>query len=185
MNASADISTNPIRLPDGSPRLPSASTVNLPIGHTPERGPIRWVQTDPLHTASAALAYLTLGFTPPASTELSAETKETLGPVAVARLDLFRQYRRDWNGAGALPLSRQSIASLDSFVKMQRRFSTAPSVFLNDQGNLVLAWENGNGQSIEAEFTPDRLVVYFEDDDEKLYVPITPYSLELLAQRLT
>jgi hypothetical protein len=119
------------------------------------------------------------------SDELSDEAKQILGKTAVSRLEAFRKYRANWNGTEALPLSRHSISSLDAFLRMQRTFSTPPSLFLNEGGNLVLGWENWQGQSIEAEFDAERWTIYFADDDEKIFVPISPYSWGMISHRLS
>ena len=121
-----------------------------------------------------------------ATSGLSEQSRKILGTLAFSRINDFRNYRPNWNGRGAKAVDAGSLSSLDLFVRTQCQFATIPSAFLNESGHLILEWENRNGSSVEAEFLPGaKCLVYFGDEDEKINVPISPYSLALLAQRLS
>jgi hypothetical protein len=86
------------------------------------------------------------------SDEDYALVRSRLGELGEARLRRFIDY--------ACPLSVDSM--LDFLAN--NRFQTTPSIFLIDEANIQLAWEDGSGSLMGVDFKPSP--VLWRADDE-------------------
>jgi hypothetical protein len=103
---------------------------------------------------------------------LGKATKEAIGEIGCARFDSFLTYEAGWNGGDAKPLSLESVAMIEVFVANFNNFATEPSLFLTQNGNLKLGWEDSTGGAIEVEFMPSAFKYYIERRDEEGSVKI-------------
>lgn len=83
---------------------------------------------------------------------LSPYARAILGDHASARFDEFSQYRDGWDFGRGRRLSAGSVAALELFLAAYPSFPTRPSLFLTQDGNLELAWEDDAGNRTDVEF---------------------------------
>lgn len=85
---------------------------------------------------------------------LSARAQRVLGSNGVARFLEFRSYEDGWDfGGGGLALTPQSVAGMERFLASFFGFGVGePSLFLSQDGHLILAWEDATDERIEVEF---------------------------------
>lgn len=98
---------------------------------------------------------------------LSARAQKILGSNGVARFQEFRSYEEGWDfgGGGGVALTPRSIAAMERFLSAFDGFGAGePSLFLNRDGHLILAWEDSTEERVEVEFG--------ENNDATLYLPM-------------
>ncbi len=93
---------------------------------------------------------------------------EKLGTRGWGRLLYFQRcYSQGWgeNGKGQ-PLSPRSVEALFRFLEALPTSENKPSVFLTDEGNVELGWENSADAAVQVEFTPDGAEYFIERGTE-------------------
>jgi hypothetical protein len=85
--------------------------------------------------------------------KISHKAQKLLGENGADRFRDFSNLRDGWDGGSGKPLSPSSMANFELFVN---RFAdlvpTEPSLFVSDEGHLVLGWEDKDGGRLEVEF---------------------------------
>lgn len=98
---------------------------------------------------------------------------QRLGVHVWGRWRFFRShFTGRWGEAGNKPLSPLAQeAFFDALPSLQIHGRQSPSLFLTDEGNLELVWEDDEGQSIQVEFGPYDSEVYVESSGLDEVVP--------------
>ena len=115
---------------------------------------------------------------------ITAHAASVIGAAGVARINEFWNYPRGWDSGKGHPLSPNSLWLFEEFLRLYPGFSSAPSVFLTIEGNLVLGWEDRVGSRIEAEFSPAGLELYLGSDDNEFVFDSDEDGLNALVVRL-
>jgi hypothetical protein len=105
----------------------------------------------------------------PRQLDLSARAQEVLGSHGVARFREFWSYPDGWDfGGSGKAVSLGSVTGLETFVANFNGFGDRrPSLFLSEEGRLVLAWEDATGDRVELEFGhTGEAILFFSADDE-------------------
>lgn len=111
---------------------------------------------------------------------LSKNALATLGQHGVRRYEEFWSYRDGWDFGEGKALSLASIELMDVFLRHYADFQSTPSLFLTRAGNLMLGWEDAQGEPIELEFGPgDGFLLYLSAPDEE-----RAYSFEQMPELL-
>jgi hypothetical protein len=111
---------------------------------------------------------------------LSKKSLATLGQHGVRRYEEFWSYPDGWDFGEGKALSTTSIELMDAFLRDCDGFQGTPSVFLTRAGNLMLGWEDAQGEPIELEFGPgEGFLLYLSASDEE-----RAYSLEQMPELL-
>ena len=67
-------------------------------------------------------------------------------------------------------VSTQSVAALQSFLSDGQTLWAEPSIFLRQDGNLQLAWEDTDGNAVELDFLPTGITFFHEKrEQESIY----------------
>jgi len=101
------------------------------------------------------------------SDSLSKFSKDVLGARGCARFDKFKEYEDGWDGANGKKLSLASVSVFELFMSKGSENISDPSLFLSKRGNLMLAWEDVHGKSVEIEFSPSSFHYYLENNDNE------------------
>jgi hypothetical protein len=104
-----------------------------------------------------------------------------LGPKGWGRVHHFRNYYTSGWGENGHVLSPKALDGFFVFVE-EATFPTSPSVFLTDRGGIELCWEEGNGKSVQVEFTATGAEFYKAATDEEGVVSFD--ELTQLLERL-
>ena len=100
--------------------------------------------------------------------DLSDNSKDILGENGVKRFNEFLSYEKGWDFGRGEPLSKNSVAILDSFLNLFEDIKgKEPSLFLTRSGNLQLSWEDDSVNTTEIEFFPDKIEYLIESDNEE------------------
>jgi len=107
-----------------------------------------------------------------------------LGAKGWGRLHHFRHYYSPGWGVGTgRPLSPRALEAFYRFLEAARfPQGAAPSVFLTDEGNIELCWEDKEGKAVEVEFRPSEVEFYIEAKELEDSAPAT--EVRALASRL-
>jgi hypothetical protein len=121
---------------------------------------------------------------PPSETEREELLLSKLGPRGWGRLYHFRYYySAGWGDGTGKPLSPRALEAFYRFLEpAQFPQGTLPSVFLTDEGNLELCWEDRDGKAVDIEFRPTDIEFYSEAQDVEGSVPAD--QAKALANRL-
>jgi len=94
---------------------------------------------------------------------------QKLGANGWSRLQLFKMhYSGSWGSGSEKPFSPKSYEALMSFLKeIDFSQNVRPSIFLSDEGNLALLWEDNEEQEIQVEFGPRNSEYYIEALEEE------------------
>jgi hypothetical protein len=92
-----------------------------------------------------------------------------LGARGWGRIHHFRNhYNQPWGERRGEPLSPRALGLLTRFVAAATfPAGGQPSVFLTDQGNLELCWEDATGAARQVEFKADGIDYYIEATSEE------------------
>jgi hypothetical protein len=87
-----------------------------------------------------------------------------LGPKGWGRLYHFRYYySAGWGDGTGKPLSPRALEAFYRFLEAAHFPQGAtPSVFLTDEGNIEVCWEDQDGRAVEIEFRPTEIEYYVE-----------------------
>lgn len=116
--------------------------------------------------------------------EISKVTAKKLGCEGLDRLNKFREYQAGWDFGKGLPLSDESLTTMDYFLNQFSNFHANPSVFMNSTGNLLLGWEDKGGKRIELEFHADAIEYYIESLDEEERIVLDRNLIASLINKL-
>jgi len=107
-----------------------------------------------------------------------------LGTKGWGRLHHFRYYYlAGWGDGSGKPLSPRGLETFYRFLETARfPAGSKPSVFLTDEGNLELCWEDHDGKAVEVEFRPTDIEFYVEAQELENTVPAS--EAKALASRL-
>ncbi len=111
-------------------------------------------------------------------------TESLLGSAGVERLKKFMEYDAGWNFGGGFPLSRESLSKMEYFINQFFNFQVTPSVFMSNEGNLLLGWEDKTGKGIELEFFNDKIGYLIESIDEEDEITLDRKQIEILVNKL-
>jgi hypothetical protein len=108
-----------------------------------------------------------------------------LGARGWGRVHHFRNYYASgWGEQGGKPLSPNALSAFFKFLEsITFPASTAPSVFLTDQGGIELCWEDESGKSVQVEFTRAGAEFFRESTGDEGTVPHSATST--LCRQLT
>lgn len=116
--------------------------------------------------------------------DISEVTIMVLGHAGLERLNKFREYRDGWDLGKGRELSQKSLSTMEYFVNQFYSFHVTPSVFMSNEGNLLLGWEDTAGKRIELEFYPNAIGYYIETLDEEEEIVLDTTQIEILVQKL-
>lgn len=102
-----------------------------------------------------------------AASDLLSSSAKLLGKNSYERFKRFSEYPDGWGGGKGKSVSPQSVAALQSFLSDGQAFSAEPSIFLRQDGNLQLAWEDAEGNAIELDFLPSRITFFHEKNEQE------------------
>lgn len=124
--------------------------------------------------------------TPPDECEREELLLNQLGVRGWGRICHFRQfYGSGWGTGAGRPVSPRALEGLYRFLE-QATFPQGrnPSVFLTDDGNLELCWEDSAGKAVQVEFTPAGAEFYVESsarEESVDYSEIAKLAAELIG----
>ena len=101
-----------------------------------------------------------------------------LGLKCWGRLHHFRHYyAQGWGEGAGKPLSPRALEAFYRFLKTAD-FSSGrkPSLFLTDDGNLELCWEDSGGKAVQVEFTPAGAEFFIEAQDREGMLPHSEFD---------
>lgn len=116
--------------------------------------------------------------------DLGKVTKMVLGHEGVDRLNKFRQYEAGWNFGEGLSLSSKSLSTMEYFIDQSFSFKVSPSIFMSNEGNLLLGWEDNAGKKIELEFQDESIGYFIESLDEENEIVLDRKQIEALVNKL-
>ena len=116
--------------------------------------------------------------------DVSEVTTMILGHDGLERLNRFREYQEGWDFGTGSKLSLKSLSTMEYFINQFFSFPDTPSVFMNNDGNLSLGWEDTEGKRIELEFNPNSIGYYIESLDEEEEIVLDKTQIETLIQKL-
>jgi hypothetical protein len=101
-----------------------------------------------------------------------------LGAKGWGRLHHFRNYySTGWGDGRGRPLSPRSLEAFYRFMEVAAfPGGKFPSLFLTDDGNLELCWEDANGKALQVEFTPSGAEYFIEATGEEAKASHTELS---------
>jgi hypothetical protein len=99
--------------------------------------------------------------------QLSDAAALALGDAGRDRLERFRALHANWDGAGAQPLSSQSLEAFSQFFRDSGLRPTGMAVFMSPDGNIAVNWVEGGGALVELEFVGTGVHYFFEASDEE------------------
>ena len=111
-------------------------------------------------------------------------TEMVLGREGVERLNRFRMYEPGWNFGEGECLSGKSFVLMEYALNKFSLFETIPSIFMSNEGMLLLGWDDKSGNKVEIEFLEESISYYIESLDEENEIDITLSQIELLASKL-
>ena len=95
--------------------------------------------------------------------ELGLQARLILGENGCERFEEFLSYPKGWDFGAGMPLSPVSVAVMEWFLSSFPGFiNGTPTLFLTQEGNLQLDWDDTNGECVSLEFYPDRISYYIE-----------------------
>lgn len=113
----------------------------------------------------------TAGSTASAALQPKGESREhllvatKLGRSGLHRIHQFRTYGPGWDFGSGAPMSEASYRNLCAFLaNLKLSDDIKPSVFLNADGHLELAWEKAG--AVQVEFGPNE-ITFFSDGAEE------------------
>ena len=109
----------------------------------------------------------------PSEAEREEMVLKKLGLKCWGRLHHFRNYySQGWGEGVGKPLSPRALEAFYRFLKAAK-FSTGrrPSLFLTDNGNLELCWEDDRGKAVQVEFTPAGVEFFIETENREGVLP--------------
>lgn len=116
--------------------------------------------------------------------DISKATEMVLGLDGVARLNNFREYEAGWNFGDGAPISPRSLSAMEYFINQFFSFQIIPSIFMSNDGNLLLGWEDSTGKQIELEFFEDSIGYFIESLDEENEIALNRDEISLLVDKL-
>ncbi len=122
------------------------------------------------------------------TTTLSAEEQDLLikklGNRGWGRMLLFSKYYTPGWGEGNKQVSPRGQAAMLRFLQQVTfREGADPSVFISDDGELQLAWNDSNSKAIQLLFGPNSIEVFHEAQYREETMPLTDY--DKLAQEFS
>jgi hypothetical protein len=115
----------------------------------------------------------------------SQKLAEIIGQNGISRIESFKRYQEGWNFGVGNPLSLASLGALEYFISQYNSFECEPSVFLSDNGNLILGWESVTRGSIELEFWQEKIEYFVEDLNVEGTIGINSYNIKLFIELIT
>lgn len=114
------------------------------------------------------------------SSTLSADEQDLLikklGDRGWGRMLLFTKYYKTGWGEGNKEVSPRGQAAMLRFLEhVDFRVNADPSVFLSDDGELQIAWNDENGLAVQILFGPGSIEVFHEAQRREESLPLTAY----------
>jgi len=116
--------------------------------------------------------------------DISKATEMVLGLEGVERLNNFREYEAGWSFGDGAPISQKSLSAMEYFINQFFSFQIIPSIFMSNEGNLLLGWEDITGKQIELEFFEDSIGYFIESLDEENEIALNRDEISLLVDKL-
>lgn len=115
------------------------------------------------------------------TTTLSADEQDLLikklGDRGWGRMLLFtKYYTPNWGGGNKQVSPRAQAAMLRFLEHVTFRDGADPSVFLSNDGELQIAWNDSNGKAVQLLFGPNTIEVFHEAKHRDEPVPLTDYE---------
>jgi hypothetical protein len=106
-------------------------------------------------------------FSAPDEAEREDWVLKKLGAKAWGRLYQFKHYYGPgWGEGTGRSLSPRSLELFYRFLaSLTLREPCKPSIFLTDDGNLEMCWEDRLGKTVQVEFTPDGIDYFIEAEE--------------------
>ncbi|MBF0473711.1 MAG: hypothetical protein HQK93_08270 [Nitrospirae bacterium] len=114
--------------------------------------------------------------------------QQFLDKHSIDRLENFKKIPSGWDEDESLQLNNDTIKTMEEFLNnlldFNLIFNKRPSIFLTNEGNVALGWENIDGKSIELEFMKDKIEYYIESIEMEDFINKTPIKINKLISEL-
>lgn len=119
-----------------------------------------------------------------AASDLLSSSANLLGSNSYERFKRFLEYSDGWGGGFGKKLSTQSVAALQNFLSDGQSLCAEPSIFLRQDGNLQLAWEDAEGNAVELDFLPSGITFFHEKSDKESIYQLDTQSISSLKENI-
>jgi hypothetical protein len=128
-----------------------------------------------------------IGVPDPSEADREELVLKKIGVKGWGRLHHFRNYySQGWGEHGGKPLSPRALEAFYRFIEvLPPANGHKPRLFLTDDGNLELCWDDPEGKSIQVEFTASRIEYYIESTNREGHVGfdgLTELALRLMQR---
>lgn len=117
-----------------------------------------------------------------AASDLFKSSAKLLGSNSYERFKRFLEYSDGWGGGLGKKVSTQSVAALQNFLSDGQTLWAEPSIFLKQDGNLQLAWEDADGNVIELDFLPSGITFFHEKSGQESIYRLDKQSISSLKE---